>query len=486
MTATHDLAGLAVVALAALICGLVLARLRQPAIVGYILSGVILGPSGLGLVQDREQIQILAELGVLLLLFFIGMKLSLRAFREAWRVALLGALIPVAISVSLTLAAARLFDWPVGLAVLLGFVISLSSTVVAIKMLEEIGEMASPVGRSALGILIAQDLAVVPMLLVLNGMAGPTGFRPIDLLPVAGAVGFLVLLIWYFSGRPYLRLPFAHWARRDLDLVPLSGLALCFAAAAISGAIGLSTAYGAFLAGLFLGRTNVRRRMIHSTQPIQSVLTMVFALSIGLLIDLRFIGHHLGTIAVLLVLVLLVKTAMNIGVLRLLGEPWPRAFLTGTVLAQVGEFSFVLAAAGAGMGLIDEAGGRLAVTVIALSLVVSPLWLDAARRVHRLAKAGVLSGDDLLRRIYGEEAEAMIAHSGRAARALAYFAYRMRPNRWRAARPALASDPALAPDPPARPLGPVIEGDYIETRETEWDAADPPAAAPAAPPDKPG
>lgn len=476
MEATNDLAGLAVVALAALICGLVLTRLRQPAIVGYILSGVILGPSGLALVKDREQIEMLAQLGVLLLLFFIGMKLSLRAFREVWRVAVLGALIPILISVSLTLAVARVFDWPVGLAVLLGFVISLSSTVVAIKILEDIGETASVVGRGALGILIAQDLAVVPMLLVLSAMAAPAGFRAVDVLPVGGAIAFLVLLIWYLSGRQYIRMPFVHWARRDLDLVPLSGLAFCFAAAAITGAIGLSAAYGAFLAGLFVGRTNVRRRMIQSTQPIQSVLMMVFALSIGLLIDLEFIWNNLATIAVLLFIVLLVKTAMNIGVLRLLGEPWPRAFLTGTVLAQIGEFSFVLAAAGTSMGLIDNAGGRLAVTVIALSLVVSPLWLDAARRVQRLAQAGVSGGDELLRRLYGEEAEAVIARSGHAARMLAYLAHRLRPWRFRetvgaAWRPMTGVAVEL---PPADPAGPVIEGDYMKTAEA---AGDPPPPA---------
>src|SRR3990172_2098036 len=122
MSAAHDLGSLAVVALAALVCGLLLTRLRQPAIVGYILAGVLLGPSGLGLVSDRAQVEVLAELGVLLLLFYIGMKLSLRAFREVWRVAVLGALIPTAISLALMLALARLFDWPVGLAVLLCFV----------------------------------------------------------------------------------------------------------------------------------------------------------------------------------------------------------------------------------------------------------------------------------------------------------------------------------------------------------------------------
>ena len=404
MPSSHDLADIAVVAVAALLCGMVLTRLRQPAIVGYIIAGVILGPSGLGLVEDRAKVQLLAELGVLVLLFLVGLRLSLRAFRSILKIALLGALLPLVLSVALTLAASRLFDWPIELAVLLGFVISLSSTVVAIKMLEDIGELHSEVGRRTVGILIAQDLAVVPMLLILNGMGGPRGFDVITLIPIAAAIGLLALLIWYFGKRERIDLPFSKWVRGGPDLIPLAALTLCFAAAAISGLLGLSTAYGAFLAGLLLGRTTARERLIQTTEPIQGVLMMVFALSIGLLIDLHYVWHHFGTVVLLLALVVVAKTAVNIGVLRLLGEPWPRAFLTGTVLGQIGEFSFVLAAAGAASGLIDAEGGRLAVTVIALSLIVSPIWLHFARQLQRLALAGVSDGDQLLHGLYEDDA----------------------------------------------------------------------------------
>lgn len=457
MPSSQELAGLALVATVALVCGVVLARLKQPAIVGYIAAGVILGPSGLGLVENRAQVALLAELGILMLLFLVGMKMSLRAFRTVYRLALLGALVPLGLSVALTLAAARVFGWSIELAVLLGFVISLSSTAVAIKMLEDIGELRSEVGRSAVGVLIVQDLAVVPMLLILNAMAGPEGIAYLHILPLAGAIGLLVLLVWYLGRAPRIRLPFTHWVRGDLDLVPLTALAFCFGAAAVSGALGLSAAYGAFLAGLFIGCTTARRRMIHSTQPIQSVLMMVFALSVGLLIDLQYIWHNLVTVAVLLLIVLFVKTAMNVGVLRLLGEPWPRAFLAGTVLGQVGEFSFVLASAGLASGLIDDEGGRLAVAVIALSLAVSPLWLDAARRLQRLAEAGVSGGDELLRNLYWEEAKLMLARSNAAARWAGSLAHALRagahaglsPGPLDRSAPSLDPAQAQAANPPA-------------------------------------
>ena len=193
MPTHHELGELAIVAMAALLCGIGLTRIRQPAIVGYILAGVILGPSGFALVENMNIVSLLAELGVLLLLFIIGMKLSLRSFRSVWRLSLLATLLQVGICTVLTLALSNIFDWPIALSCLLGFVVSLSSTAVAIKMLEDIGELRSETGRVVIGVLIAQDLAVVPMLLLLDGLAGEEGFSYSSIPIIFGAIGFLVL-----------------------------------------------------------------------------------------------------------------------------------------------------------------------------------------------------------------------------------------------------------------------------------------------------
>ena len=176
-------------------------------------------------------------------------------------------------------------------------------------------------------------------------------------------------------------------------------MALCFAAAAVSGLFGMSTAYGAFLAGLLLGNSTDRKLMLRSTLPIQGLLLMVFFLSIGLLIDLGFIWDNLGEIILMLLIVTLGKTAMNVGILRFLKEPWPRAWLGGVALGQVGEFSFVLIALGLSVGALDDEGYRLFVAVIALSLIISPLWLDSARRIERLA-VHVDTLRDLMTRLY--------------------------------------------------------------------------------------
>jgi CPA2 family monovalent cation:H+ antiporter-2 len=421
-----ELGQLALVALAALLCGLGFARFKQPAIVGYILAGVILGPSALGLVENRDWVAMLAELGVLLLLFVIAMKMSLRAFRAIWKVAMMAAAMQIVVASVVTLALSRLFGWPLELAVLLGFVVSLSSTAVAIKMLEEIGELRSETGRLVVGILIAQDLAVVPMLLLLNGMASEDGLDWTTIPSFLGAIALLAALVWYLSRRERLKLPFAAVAKRHAEIIPLTALGSCLALAAVSDFIGLTAAFGAFIGGLAIGSTQGRRRMIAATEPIQGVLAMIFFLSIGLLIDLAYIWENLATVVVLLVLVLLVKSAVNLSILRLLGEPWPRAFLAGILLSQVGEFSFVLAGAGVAMAAVDFEDHRLIVAVIALSLVVSPLWLMTARRMQQLTAGGIWRLDDLLFAIYEQEVRLLLRSARRTGQGGSAFLRRLR------------------------------------------------------------
>ncbi len=405
-----ELTGLAVVAVAALACGILLTRLRQPAIVGYILAGVLLGPSGLALVEDRGLIVALAELGVLMLLFVIGIELSLRALARVWRIALLTTGLQIGISVGVMLLLSRLLGWSPALSILLGFAVAISSTTVAIKILEDIGGLRTPAGRLAVAVLIAQDLAIVPMMLIIDAMAPTQAFDFGAVATIIVAVGILTVLIRHLTRRERVRLPLARWVAGSFDLTALTGLAYCFAAAAAAGLVGLSAAFGAFLAGLIIGSSAERAVMLNATKPIQSVLLMAFFLSVGLLIDLGYIWREIGTVLLLLLFVTVLKTALNVAILHLLGVRWRRAFLAGTVLGQVGEFSFVLIAAGVTAGIMGPDGERLIVAVIALSLVISPLWLLTARRLHGLAAVGVSTLGQLLDEVYGRE-KALVRHA---------------------------------------------------------------------------
>lgn len=400
---TINLLEIALVVIATLSCGLLFERLKQPAVLGYILAGVILGPTAFGLVTDRDVISALAELGVLMLLFLIGMELSLKAFKTVWHISLLTTLAQLSVSLVVVLGVGKLFDLSFGLSILLACAIALSSTAVAIKMLESIDELRTETGRITVGVLIAQDLAIVPIILLLRGMGSGTGVGPGVFLKVGLSVGLLALLIWYLGRRQKLRLPFTQVFTGNHDLEPLMALMFCFGAAVIAGLLGLSEAYGAFLGGLILGNTTERNTMIGATKPIQSVLMMVFFLSIGLLLDFAYIWANLAKVLILLLFITVGKTALNIFVLHLLRQPWERAFLSGLILSQMGEFAFLLATVGVNANLIDTTGGRLVVSLAALSLTLSPFWMMAARRLHEAAPRGIVEANDLLTSVYGRE-----------------------------------------------------------------------------------
>ncbi len=404
-TALHsDFTGAAMVALAALVCGIAMEKMRQPAFVGYILAGILLGPSALALVENRTQIDALADLGVLLLLFVIGMELPLRLFFRLWRLALFATLMQIAAAMLLTLVLARLFGWDLGMALVLGFVVALSSTAVAIKIMEGSGESRGRTGLISLGVLIAQDLAFVPMIVILGIAAvGKTDFSGLAALFVSMFVAGW--MIWYLAKGGAIRLPFAGLLAGNPDLAPLGGLAVCFGAAALSGLLGLSPAYGAFLAGLALGNSAHKRQLLGSTRPILSILMMVFFLSIGLLIDLAFVWDNLAKVLTLLFVVTVFKTAITTGILRALGQSWPQAFLVSVMLAQIGEFSFLLARTGLETGLIGDDVMRLVLAVTALSLALSPIWVVTARRLHDLTAIGISSFGELMRSVYGQEAD---------------------------------------------------------------------------------
>lgn len=410
----NELTGLAAVALVALLCGLLFTRLKQPAIVGYILAGIVLGPSMLGLVKERHQVEILAELGVLLLLFVLGLELSLRAFKAVWLLAVGTALLQILFSVGLTLALHFGFGIDFGVAILLGFVLAVSSTAVAVKILDDIGELRTRIGRIVVGVLIAQDLAVVPMMLIVGGL-GRSGGMPGMLTAgkILFSVAFLALLIWILSRRQRVTLPFSALVTGNVELTAVTGLAFCFGAAALSGAFGLSPAYGAFLAGLVIGNTNERTAMMQTVEPIQSVLLMVFFVSIGLLLDIDYIWANLGMVLALWFVVSIFKTILNIGILRGFGQSWPQAFIASMALAQIGEFSFILTQTGLGAGVIGQESYKLIVSVTVLSLAISPIWLAGARRLHRIALRSFTSIRFVLLLLAGRETRSMFEALGK-------------------------------------------------------------------------
>ena len=383
----HNLTALAVLLTAAVVCGLVMSRFRLPAAAGFILVGIGLGPSGAGLIQPDDSIATLAELGVLMLLFIIGMEMRLASFRKSLPLALGITIITILVITSSVTAFAYFVDGePLGGAVI-GMMLAISSSAVAFKMIEDAQEKETVAGRTALAILVAQDLAVVPLLLITNDMGREfslamlwgIGWRV--MLAVALLGGFIHLLTKVKS----FHVPGTQMLMKDADIGTVGVLGICFACAAASGLLGLSPALGAFLGGLIVGHSTLRRGALSMAQPVQSILLFVFFLSVGLLIDMAYLMEHAAVIGAALVVVTGGKTFLNWLLMMVSSERMLTALKASLFLSPVGEFSFVIAGTALSVRALSPEGYKLAMAVIAMSLLVSPLFFVFARIFHRKA-----------------------------------------------------------------------------------------------------
>ncbi len=298
----------------------------------------------------------------------------------SWRVALWGSILQVGASVGLVALLGGVLGRPLPECVLLGFVVSLSSTAVVAKLLHEGGELGSRAGRHVLAILLAQDVAIIPMLVGVQLLAGGEVPTQQLVLQVGGSAAFLAVLAWALTRRQ-LRLPLGHLLRKDPELQVFAALILCFGLALVSALVGLSAALGAFLAGVILSSARETDWVRQRLDSFHVVFLGLFFVSIGMLIDLSFLAHNLPRVALLVAAILVTNTFINAGILRLLGDSRRSSLYAGALLAQVGELSFLLVTAGYGGGLIGESGYQTALATIALSLLLSPAWIALFRRL---------------------------------------------------------------------------------------------------------
>ncbi|RLQ88201.1 cation:proton antiporter [Notoacmeibacter ruber] len=412
----------ALVIAVATILGLGLMRMRQPPLVGFILAGLLMGPTALGFIRTSESVNALAEMGVLVLLFFIGLEISLKAFVLSLRPAVLIATGQLVAGLLVGFLIAWAGEATTAEGIILGFIIALSSTVVAMKMLDDMDELRGDAGRIAIAILIAQDIAVVPMLIIIGALGRGEASMFLLIVKVLAAVTVLAVVLWWLGKRGKLRFPFTSAIEGNVEMLALGALAICFGGAAVSGYSGLSPAYGAFLAGLLLGNSTLRAKVIPVIEPIQSVLLVVFFLSIGLLIDLNYIWSNLALVVGTSLAVIAAKSLLNIQLLALTGHDRETALIAGLSTAQIGEFSFVLATTGLSAGALGYDFYRLAIAVTAVTLLVSPAWTFLMHRVENLATEGYWNYREGLQLFLSED---------RARRGRRFYGMRVR---WRAGR----------------------------------------------------
>lgn len=433
--------------------GLGLMRLSQPPLVGFILAGVIMGPTAFGFIRTNDNVTALAEMGVLVLLFFIGMELSVKAFVRSIRPAVLIASgqLAAALAIGMSIAWLSGVGWTQG--IILGFIIAISSTVVAMKMLDDMGELRGDAGQITVAVLIAQDLAVVPMLIFTSSVGG----EDVDTIGVAIRIGIAVVLLagilWWLGGRGKLRLPFDDDVGERVEILALGSLAACFGAAALSGAAGLSPVYGAFVAGLIVGNSTMRSRVIPVVEPIQSILLVVFFLSIGLLIDLDYIWQNLLLVVSVSLMAIIAKTVLNIFLLRATGHDRDTALIGGLSMAQIGEFSFILAAAGFSARALDYDFYRLAISVTAITLLLSPAWMAIMHRLEKIAAEEYSSYREAFADAYSDEIENV--EEGVWSARVRYRAMRLALRKRKTRRLLKKEQAAAPPKPPVPPAEPV-------------------------------
>ena len=360
--------------LSAVSSGLILRWLKQPPLVGYILAGLALGPAGLGHVDYSDEISSLAEFGVILLLFIIGIELSVKAFLRVLQPAVVATLGQIACCILLAISVKSYFGWTLPQILLIGFVLTLSSTAVALMVLQGLGQLRTHAGQLTVGVLVAQDIAVAPMLVF--AQSGADVFQQWPLLLVRIVIALLVLaglLVW-IGKTARQRLPLATLLEGNVELAILFSLGACMLAASLTGTMGLSPVFGAFCAGLALSHTNLRKAVLDAILPLQSLLLVVFFVSIGLLVDLDYVKSHWGVIAAVTLGVLFIKTLFGWALLSLGGEPVGRALVSSLVTPQIGEFSFVLTTSGVASGIFTGFEADFLLAVIAASLFISPIW----------------------------------------------------------------------------------------------------------------
>jgi CPA2 family monovalent cation:H+ antiporter-2 len=369
---------LVIIIAAAAVGGLVARWLRQPVIVGYLIAGIMVGPFTPGPVASLDRVRFLTEIGVALLLFVMGSEMAPSQFRRIGGVITFGGILQIILTLFLGLAVAPWLDLNFKQGILLGAMLAMSSTVVMSKVLQDRREAGDLHGRIAIGISIIQDVASVPLLLLLLVFLGEdSASAPAILLALGKVLGLLTAT--YLLGRQLWPRVLAWVGRFDSrELMLLTTLCLALASALAVKEIGLSFAIGAFLAGLVIAESRYRSEAVTSVLPFRDVFAALFFVSIGMLLDPGVITEHAVPFLVVIAAVLAGKALVSTAVVRLFQFPAETALLAGLLLAQVGEFAFILGRTGLEERVIPESIFSLTMAAAVVSMMVNALLLDSA------------------------------------------------------------------------------------------------------------
>ena len=370
---------------AALLGGLIARTLKLPVLIGYLVAGVLVGPHTPGLIADEVTVRTVADLGVALLMFAVGVQFSLDELRPIRRTAILGGAAQLLGTILLGLGLGSALGWGLYGGLFVGCALALSSTAVLLRLLEERGELGTKHGQLMLGLLVVQDLSLVLMVTLLPALATPVGLAATLGLALLKAVAFLgvtVLLALYVV--PKLLDRIAHTGSRELLL--LASVCLCLGTGFLADRAGLGLPLGAFLAGIVLSESPYAHEVFSQIRPLRDVFSSLFFVSVGMLLDPAFVARNLGAVLATVATILIGKTLITTLSLRWLGWSGSTALRVGLGLAQIGEFSFVLATLGASRGLISPQISGVLLASALITLLLAPAVYASAAPLFRLGR----------------------------------------------------------------------------------------------------
>ena len=359
-------------------------RINIPTVLGYLLTGIIAGPHLLSLVNTKHEIEIMAEIGVALLLFTIGMEFSLNHLLKIRKIVFLGGLLQVSVTAIVFYFISLFYHLSWQGSIFLGFLAALSSSALVLKIFQQRSELTSSYGRTILGILIFQDLLLVPLLLFTNLLTNDK----IDIsaeLVILGFKAIFIILLVYIGNKWLLPKMLHHIAMaKNEELFMMSILLICFSVALLTAKLGMSLAFGAFLAGLMISESEYSHNAFGNLIPFKDTFTSFFFVSIGMLLDLSFVYENFGIVIFTVILVIFVKTIIAGGTGFVLGHTFRGTMIIGIALSQVGEFSFILAKIGYQNALVSDYYYQLFLAVAVISMAVTPFMINISLPVANL------------------------------------------------------------------------------------------------------
>ena len=372
------LQSIVIMLLSILLTGLLLKKLNQPYFVAYIIAGIILGPYVFQVFNNSDTISVIGELGLLIQMFFIGTKMDTQTLAKNIKKPLAGVIAQLVLSFFFISLLGVYQQWNWQEILLFSFIISLSSSAIILEYLEKNNEINTPLGTLTSGILVLQDFLLVPMLLVIN-FIGHKNLSLKQILPLLFSTLVITIFLRFVFLNRKINIRFPDKFKDDHEAQVFAGLLLCFGFSWLTQMLNLSAAIGALIGGIIIARSNSTQWLETKLIPFRVFFLSLFFLSIGLQIDLRFLIQHIKLICLIVAIILIVNSAINAIVFRLLGVSRRNSIYAGALLSQIGEFSLVLCMVAKTQNLVNEFWYQLTLTVIAVTMLMTAIWINIIR-----------------------------------------------------------------------------------------------------------